>query len=121
MTEKKKKIEVSLLGQRFAVRTDRDESHVKMLADFVSRQLEQVRRTTRTISTHHLALLVALNLADRLFMAEEKQDRLKKELKAVVSGALDDLDLAIESLQVEKGKPDTSSGHPTIDAPSNKL
>ena len=98
MTNAKRKVEVSLLGQRFTVRTERDDEYVAALARHVSRQLEDIRKQTRAVSTHHLALLVSLNLADQLFQKEEEFLRLKQEMKAKTNDILANVKTALGHL-----------------------
>jgi len=71
MTEKQK-IEVSLLGHRFYVRTEENENYVQKLADRVAKNVETVRKQARAISTHHLTLLASLTLADEYFKKEKE-------------------------------------------------
>lgn len=92
----KRKVEVSLLGQSFTVRSDKDEAHVHALANFVTRRFETLQHKTRTVGTHELALLVALNLAEELFEAEERAQEIRDVIKgraervlASLNGALD--------------------------------
>lgn len=67
----KKKIEILLMGERFTVRTDRDERHIEQLSNIVNGQLDDIKRNARTISTHHIALLASLNIADELLRTRE--------------------------------------------------
>ena len=78
----KKKMDVVLLGQRFTIRSEHTSEHVQMLTKFVTRQLEMLKRQTKTVSTHQLALLVALNLADELFQRDGQVLDLKTKLRA---------------------------------------
>ena len=98
MTNSKRKVDVSLLGQRFTVRTERDDEYVASLARHVSRQLDEVRKQTRAVSTHHLALLVALNLADQLFQREEELLKLKQGLRVKTNDILQNVKTALAHL-----------------------
>src|SRR5688572_22507774 len=101
-TNAKKKVEVLLMGQRFTVRSDRDEKYIDQLSRAENEQFDDIRRNTRTISTHHVALLAALNLADELARTKEM------------------LAQAQESLSTEKGEMDalrqnlTEKAHATL-------
>ncbi len=99
MTNRKRKVEISLLGQRFTVRSEREEQDVHALADYVTKQLEEVRRQTKTVSTQHLALLVALNLADQIFNNKEKALREQTQVKSLVLDAIGEIDEALDQLE----------------------
>src|SRR5262249_2034341 len=51
------------------------------LAAFVNEKIAEVKTSTRTFSTHALAILAALNIADELFQAREQKDDLKKRVR----------------------------------------
>lgn len=61
--EEKRKVEVVLLGQRLALRTNRSEAYLQKLANFVAEQIEEVRKGSRSISTHQSVLLIALEIS----------------------------------------------------------
>ncbi len=94
----KKKVEVSLLGQRFTLRSDKSEEYVQAVAQYVTSQLENVSKQTHTISTYHVALLTALNLADQLLQKEDELLRMKQELKERAESALREVQDALSLL-----------------------
>jgi cell division protein ZapA (FtsZ GTPase activity inhibitor) len=84
----KRKVEVTLLGQRFTVRSEKDEAYVHGLAGYVARKYDELKRSARTTSRDQLALLVALNLADELFQqidrAASTRDEVRRHSEALV-------------------------------------
>lgn len=97
----RKKAEISLMGQQFLVRSEYDEEYIKKLATFIDQEMNKIRATTRSRSNSHLTLLVALNLADRLFTQEAQIKTLKVQMEQVLNSTLIDLDIALEQLQKE--------------------
>lgn len=77
----KKKVEVVLMGERFSVRSDRDQNHIEHLSRIVNDQLEAINTNTRTMSAHHVALLAALNIADDLARTKEALAHVEESLK----------------------------------------
>ncbi|RME25166.1 MAG: cell division protein ZapA [Deltaproteobacteria bacterium] len=76
-----KNVEVSILGQRLKIKTDEQPEYVRELARFVNDKMEEVKKKTRSVSTHSVAMLAALNIADELFKERKHHSRLKAELK----------------------------------------
>jgi cell division protein ZapA (FtsZ GTPase activity inhibitor) len=74
----KKAYEVKILDQKFVLKTDNDENHVKRIADYVNKVMHEIKHRTQTISTQNIAILGALNIAEELFAHED-------ESKAMVS------------------------------------
>jgi cell division protein ZapA len=74
-------IDVKILGQRYKVRSDEGEEYINDLARYVNDQIGEVQKTTKTVATHNLAILAAMNIADNLFKAEQRENQIKKEVR----------------------------------------
>ena len=84
----KRSVTVEVAGLKFTLKTDADEAYVKSLARFVTEKMDEVRAATRTVATHNLALLAAMNIADDLFrnrrMAKEFRQRVREKSRSVL-------------------------------------
>lgn len=105
----KRKVEVSLLGQRFAVKSDRDEAYLHQVANFVNRKFDELRRQSRTASSHQLALLVAMNLADEMFRNEERHASVRDRLRQQSERVLEGIDVALADLAGREPEPDADT------------
>ena len=96
--------EVKILGQRYKMRSDEGEEYLNDLAEYLNDKITEVQRSTKTVATHNLAILAALNIADNLFKLKEKEAqrlaaeykeaaedirRINQELEGVISDGLD--------------------------------
>ncbi|HXW52521.1 MAG TPA: cell division protein ZapA [Myxococcota bacterium] len=99
--EEKKKVEVVLLGQRLALKSNRSESYLQKLANFVAEQIEDVRKSSRSISTHQSVLLIALKLADLLKQREDELFELKDIIRKKASVALSDVENVLTDLRLK--------------------
>ena len=77
----KRKVDVVLLGHRFAVRTEKDEAFVHSLATQVATRVNEVRRTMRNATAHEQALLVALQLVEELNEERERAVATRAEVR----------------------------------------
>lgn len=93
-----RKVEVSLLGQRFQLRSDKSDEYLHGLAKFVSERMEEMRKHAKAASTHNMALLLALNLADQLFEKEEQLHHLKTSLESRTQEALQEVQVALSMM-----------------------
>jgi cell division protein ZapA len=84
----KRSVTVEVAGLKFTLKTDADEAYVKSLARFVTEKMDEARASSRTVATHNLALLVAMNIADDLFrnrrMAKEFRQRVREKSRSVL-------------------------------------
>ena len=90
----KKSYEVKILDQKFVLKTDNDETHVKRIADYVNKIMHDIRQRSHTISTQNIAILGALNIAEEFFAHEE-------EIKTQISEWRDRLMQAVSPEAVE--------------------
>lgn len=107
--EEKKKVEVVLLGQRLALKSNRGEQYLQKLANFVADQIEEVRKSSRTISTHQSVLLIALKLADMLKQKEDELFELRDSIRQKASIALSDVEIALSDLKMKQEEEKLSS------------
>jgi len=68
----KKSYEIKILGQKFVLKTENDETHVKRVADYVNKIFYNIKDHSETISTQNVAILAALNIAEELFCREDQ-------------------------------------------------
>ena len=74
-------IEVDILGQRYKIRSDEDEEYIQRLANYLCEKINEVQESSKTVATHNVVVLAALNIADHLFKIEKKSSLFKKEVE----------------------------------------
>ena len=80
--KREKTVEVSLLGQSFSVRSNKEERHVHAVASMVNRRIQDLKNAyPRKMSEQRAALLVALNLADDLLELETEMTSFRGDLR----------------------------------------
>ncbi len=77
----KRSVTVEVAGHKLTLRTDADQRYLETLAAFVNDKIAEVKTSTRTFSTHALAILAALNIADELFRSREQHAELRKRVR----------------------------------------
>lgn len=80
----KRTMEVSIMGQKFMIKSESDEDYVLQVAQFVDRRINEVMQNTRSVASLNVAILAAMNIADEYFKYQrDKQDKLNKVEKKV--------------------------------------
>lgn len=93
-----RKVEISLLGQRFQLRSDKSDEYLNGLANFVTERLESIKKNSNSPVTQSMSLLLCLNLADQLFEKEEELRYFKTNLEAKAQEALKEVQTALAML-----------------------
>ncbi|MFO1520366.1 MAG: cell division protein ZapA [bacterium] len=83
----KRSYEVSILNQKFVIKSESDERYILKVADYVNKKMHDILSSAKSISTLRVAILVALNVADDYFKLREQ----KKESQLSVEKKLKDL------------------------------
>lgn len=73
--------EVRILNQKFQLKTDNDESHVKIISDYVNKVFHEIEQKNHNISSQNVAILGALNIAEELFAKQELNQKKITEWK----------------------------------------
>ncbi len=85
-------IEVQILGQTYAIKTDEEEDYIKSLARYVDEKLKEIYSVAPNISQTKATVMAAFGIADELFkirMQQENLDRMIEEKTKILSGLLD--------------------------------
>ena len=77
-------IDVKILGQRYKVKSEDGDEYIQRLAEFVNDNISEVQRNSKTVSTHSVVILAALNIADRLLKLQEQNGKLHNEVRGQI-------------------------------------
>lgn len=70
---------VKVAGKEYTISSYDDESHVKRVAAYVDRRMEELEAATK-LPTAQLAVLTAMNVTDDMLKAQDEIRRLRAEL-----------------------------------------
>jgi len=74
-------VEIYILGQKYSVKGDAPEEHIKKLASYVNEKLQEVHSSSPHITPLKTSILAAITIADELFKARSEQERLTKYIE----------------------------------------
>jgi cell division protein ZapA len=74
-------IEVYILGQKYTIKGEASEEHIRKLAAFVDNKLKEVHNTAPNIAPVKASILAALNIADELFKLKNEQEEMDKYIE----------------------------------------
>jgi cell division protein ZapA (FtsZ GTPase activity inhibitor) len=77
----KRSVTVEVAGQRLQLRTDAEDAYVTALAEYVNVKIGEIKASSRTYSTHVLAVLAALHIADDLFQVRRRESELREQVR----------------------------------------
>lgn len=102
----KRSVRLELLGRRFTVRSDDDETYIGGLVDFVSEKLNEMRKASGRVEVDHIALMTLLDVADTLFRErenlQEMRDQLERSQREVAKLAKDNRALADREKELKR-------------------
>lgn len=81
--------EVTILNQKFVLRSEKDAEHVKRVADYVNQVLTDLQRRAQNVSTQNVAILGALNIAETMLLSEASSRQLIGDWKLRLEGLLE--------------------------------
>jgi len=77
----KRSVEVEIFGQRYTLKSEFSEAHVKQVAAYVDREMREVAKGTKSVDSLHLAVLTALNIAQDYLQEKGSQEELLQRIK----------------------------------------
>jgi cell division protein ZapA len=76
----KKPVEVEIMGHKFTVSSDADDSYIRSVAVYVDEKAQEVMKASRPVASFNVAMLAALNIADEFYRLKEKHETMVKRL-----------------------------------------
>lgn len=80
----KRTIPVTILGQEYRIRSDGDVDGVRSAAAVVDDTMAKVQKQTGTVDTRDVAVLAALNIANRLVTSQVETAATSSELRPLI-------------------------------------
>ncbi len=75
----KKVAELKICGHVLTVKSAEGEDYIRAVEDYLNNKIEEVKGTTKAVSTLDLALLAALNITGEVIKTKEKLERLGRK------------------------------------------
>lgn len=88
-----KSIEVSIMGQKFMVRSDSDDQYVVEVANFVNKKIADIIAKTKAVPSLNVVLLAAMNIADEFFKYKSKKDQNFQSVEKKIAQMIEFIDL----------------------------
>ncbi len=76
----KKVVDVEIMGEKFMVRSDAEESHVRRVAGYVDGKIQEALKGARSLGKSNAAMLAALNIADEYHQLKDKYEAMLNRL-----------------------------------------
>lgn len=70
-----KPVEVTILGQKFVIRSDSEEVYVREIAAYVDKKMGDIMQKAKSVSNLNAAILSAMNIADEFFSYKRKKEQ----------------------------------------------
>jgi cell division protein ZapA len=84
----KKPIEVTIMGQKFMVKSESGDDYVAEIAKYVDNRINEVIQSTKSVASVNVALLAAMNIADEFRKyrndKEGRIDKVEKKIKDMI-------------------------------------
>lgn len=74
----KRPVQVTVLNQQYAIRSDAPVAEVQEVARFVNEQIEQIQRSNRSVDTMNTVVLALLNVAGQYLQVRRKCGELEE-------------------------------------------
>ena len=86
------KVELDILGQKLAIKSEEDEEYIKTVQAVLNSKANEVKSSSKAVSTLDVALLTALNVTGELIKTKEileKHEKRSEELIELIDRRLE--------------------------------
>ena len=81
----KKALDVEILGQKFTISSDAEESYMLKVADYVDEKMQELLRSSKPVAKANIAMLAALNIADEYYRLKDTHEAILHRLNQLSS------------------------------------
>jgi cell division protein ZapA len=76
----KKALDVEILGQKFTIASDAEESYMIKVAGYVDGKMQELMRSPKSVAKTNVAMLAALNIADEYYRLKDAHEAVLNRL-----------------------------------------
>jgi cell division protein ZapA len=91
----KRAVEVSMMGQKFMIKSDSNDDYVSKIAGYVDGKVNEVLQNTKSVASIQVALLTAMNIADEFFKFKDNKDTTLKQIEKKIEDMIELVDLQL--------------------------
>lgn len=91
----KRTVEVSIMGQKFLVRSDSDENYVERVAEFVNSKVAEITSKSKSIPSLNVIILAAMNIADDFIRSRDHRKDALTGVEKKLQGMIELIDLQL--------------------------
>jgi cell division protein ZapA (FtsZ GTPase activity inhibitor) len=77
-------VEIQILGQKLVLKSDEKEEYVREVENYLNGKIEDIKESTKAVSTLDLALLTALNLTGEFLRTKQMLERVEKRSEELI-------------------------------------
>lgn len=89
-------MKIEIYDQSYNLNAAQDETYLQKLAAYVDGKMRAVAEASRTVDSVKVAVLAALNIADELFTAREREEQIEGPLRKRVQKCVHLVEKALE-------------------------
>ena len=69
-------LKISILGKEYNIKSDLERSYLDKIGEYLNQKVEEVLKTTKTVATHNVLLLAAMDIANDYFQVRDAKEEL---------------------------------------------
>jgi cell division protein ZapA len=76
----KRALDIEILGQKFTISSDAEESYMLRVASYVDLKMQELLRSSKPAAKSNIAMLAALNIADEYHRLKDSHEAILQRL-----------------------------------------
>jgi cell division protein ZapA len=77
-------VEIRLLGQKLVLKSDEEEGYIREVENYLNDKIEEIKESTKAVSTLDIALLTALNITSEFLRTRHTLDGVERRSKEII-------------------------------------
>jgi cell division protein ZapA (FtsZ GTPase activity inhibitor) len=86
-------IKINILGKEYSIKSDVEEHSLNEIGEYLNQKVGEVLKTTKTVATLNVLILVAMNIANDYFQLRNLNEELTGMVESKSSNLIDYIEL----------------------------
>ena len=69
-------ITINVLGKEYSIKSDVEEGSLNQIAAYLNGKVDEIIKTTKTVTTHNILILAAMSIANDYFQVKSQNEEL---------------------------------------------
>ena len=108
--EQIRRVEITVLGHQYAIKTDEDEAFIQRIAQYINERSQEITQSTQQINTLDVVIKTAISITEELFRLKSENETFHRTVEQNSKRLIEQIDNQMNNNDVADSDQPVSRG-----------